>query len=661
MCIVNKRLCLLALSLLAQAEAFTGNACGRSRKFRIPSSRIVQGCLQQVSNISIGSTTLDYSVDTHQSTEDDQFKNSISVKNGGSRVGKRRTTTKARKHNPAMGDTAFLRKRTNDLIRKTSKEQLASPHEKEKLSRGMKVGLKTFNFLIDAWAFSGELDAADQALKLLERMEELEEVPEEIVNVRPDVRSYTKVINAVSRSMRPDAGEIAEEILDKMLNLHSSGTNVAAKPNTFTYTAVIEAYANSGVEGSAEKAEEYLGHMIQKYEDGDPDVKPTARCFNAAINAYAKSGYPGAAQQAEDLFYRMDGLYMSGVKEAKPNTFNYNSLITALANSREEGSAERAADVLNRMERCYESGDKDCKPTTVSFNAVIDAYAKSGQEGAAAKAEEVLRHMEDLYESGEDVKPNTRSFNSVLNAWAKSGLEEAPVMSQDLLNFMTRLYDEGNNAVRPDVHSFCTVINGKTMIPVLSDNQLIFFNLTQIANLHSFLIAWARSQREGKAERAHDLFQTMVKLYNAGNKSVKPNIVASNAVINACAYTNGDVEEQNRAMEIAHKQLKTLESSKNFGTPDQVTYGTFLKVCANQMPDCDTRQQIIEVIFKKCVGDGQVGNLVLQQLKAMGPASLYQSLVGRSIEEDIRMEDLPHEWRGNVVEGKWRRRRNLHS
>jgi hypothetical protein len=153
----------------------------------------------------------------------------------------------------------------------------------------------------------------------------------------------------------------------------------------------------------------------------------------------------------------------------------------------------------------------------------------------------------------------------------------------------------------------------------------------------------------------------MVKLHEAGNKSLKPNIVAINAVINACAYTNnGDVDEQNQAMEIARGQLRLLESS-DFGSPDQVTYGTFLKVCANQMPDCEKRQQIIELVFKKCVKDGQVGNLVLQQLKAMGPASLYRRLVRRDIEEEIKMENVPHEWRCNVVEGKWRRRRNIHS
>lgn len=153
----------------------------------------------------------------------------------------------------------------------------------------------------------------------------------------------------------------------------------------------------------------------------------------------------------------------------------------------------------------------------------------------------------------------------------------------------------------------------------------------------------------------------MVKLYEEGNKHLKPNIVVVNAVINACAYTYGeDGDEHQRAMEIAHNKLKQLETS-DYGSADHLTYGTFLKVCANQMQDCETRRQIMEVIFKKCIRDGQLGNLVLQQLRAMGPSETYSKLVGRGIDEDIVVEDLPQAWHRNVVEGKWRRRRSHES
>ena len=141
------------------------------------------------------------------------------------------------------------------------------------------------------------------------------------------------------------------------------------------------------------------------------------------------------------------------------------------------------------------------------------------------------------------------------------------------------------------------------------------------------------------------------------NQHLRPNVVAVNAVMNACAYTTGDILAQNRAMEIAHKRLKDLEDS-DYGSADQITYGTFLKVCANQMPDCNTRQQIMEVIFQNSVRDGQVGNLVIQQLQAMGPPGLYYRLTGHYIEENLRKEDLPKNWWCNVVEGRRRRRQH---
>jgi len=261
---------------------------------------------------------------------------------------------------------------------------------------------------------------------------------------------------------------------------------------------------------------------------------------------------------------------------------------------------------------------------------VIDAWAKSREEDAAERAEGNLRHMEDLFETGEntDAKPNVRSFNSVINAWAKSGRDDAALKAEGVLDLMEKLFEEGNEDVRPDVHSFCSVIN-----------------------------AWARSQKPGKADRALNLFREMKKLHDAGNESLRPNVVAYNAVMNACAFTNGDVQENTRAVEIAHSILKELEQSEH-GNPDQVTYGTFLRVVASQMPECDSRTQVVTFLFKKCCKDGQVGNLVIQQLKGMVSEDLFLSLTGQSPSE-YSIADLPPEWRCNVVEGKWRRRRRF--
>ena len=357
--------------------------------------------------------------------------------------------------NPAMGDTGFLRKRTADLLALAS---AGDPSAASLSSRGMKVERKTFHFLLDAWAFSGEVDAADQALQLLECMEEVGPV---VPSIKADVRSYTKVINAISRSASSTAGDDAERILHKMETLFMNG-HFSVKPNTHTYTAIMEAHSNSCQPGSAERAEELCDFLVQKYQAGDRDLKPTARAFNAVIHAYGKAG---KAAKAEAVFERMEALYESGIVEAKPRTFNYNALISAWANCGEDGSAHTAEEVLERMEYLRKSGNDDIKPTTVSFNAVIDAFAKSGDEGAAERADEILLHMGELYESGEniDAKPNTRSFNSVINAWAKSRSEDSALRAEGLLDDMSRIYAKGNREVRPDSHSFCSVINGKSV------------------------------------------------------------------------------------------------------------------------------------------------------------------------------------------------------
>ncbi|CAB9519362.1 Pentatricopeptide repeat-containing protein [Seminavis robusta] len=570
--------------------------------------------------------------------------------------------------NPAMGDPAFLRKRTEKLLALDTTTTFggdSQSHNRNTISsRGMKVNRNTFHFLIDAWAFSGELDATTQAMALLKKMEQLSFTGGGMASVIPDVRSYTKVMNAMARSATPRAGEMAHEILDKMNYLYQSGENVAVHPNTFTYTAVVEAYANSG---DAHNAERICERMVELYLlDDDQDVRPTSRAFNAVINAYAKRG---DAERADDVFRRMESVYLTtGLEQVKPNAYNYNSLISAWANCGQEGAAQRAEQVLERMEAAYKGGDDDddsnlkmtMKPTTVTYNAVIDAYSKVrthqdpqhqqqhhqqdeyqwdddmpqqqySAEQVGEKAENILRHMEALYNSGEnvDAKPNVRSYNTVINVWAKSQSDIGAKRAEEILDLMERMFKGGDSSVAPDVHSFSTVIN-----------------------------AWARSQKEHKADRALNLLKEMKQLYRQGNENLKPNVVVANAVMNACAYTMGEVPERNRALEIAHKVLKDLELGE-YGNPDQVTYGTFLKVCANQMPECSTRDQIVDMVFQKCSRDGQVGDLVLQQLKTIVTPQKYFSLVGIDMYDEHQMEDLPREWWCNVVEGKWRRRRNF--
>lgn len=503
------------------------------------------------------------------------------------------------------------------------------------LGSNLKVEKKTFDWLIDAWSYSGTYGAADNALSLLSRMEDLRNTDSATPSIAPDVKSYTKVINAIARSGRKDAGEQAEEILNRMI--HDEAADLS--PNTFTYTYVIDAYARSPSPKAPHAAQRLIEEMERLRAEGDPEVRPTTRAWNSVISAWAQWkgeemawGRVGSgAERAEACLDIMEELAnTTGNEEVRPNSYNYNSVISALANSQEDGSASRAERILERMENLYRTTlDDKIKPRTATYNAIIDAWAKSGEPDAAARAELLLAHMMELYETGHnlDAKPNVRSFNSVLNAWAKSGNSIAPEQAGELLTRMEELDASGEWDLSPDTTSFATAIN-----------------------------VFARSHAFGKAKSSHELFLHMKELYDKSGKSaLRPNNVVYNSVMNACAFSVGDLEEQSQALEIANKMLVGLDESPH-GKPDQVTYGTYLKVVNNQMPPSEARDQVVDTVFRKCAKDGMVGELVLRQLREMGLDEMYENLMGQSSWGDFQLSDLPREWTCNVIEGKRQRR-----
>lgn len=320
----------------------------------------------------------------------------------------------------------------------------------------------------------------------------------------------------------------------------------------------------------------------------------------------------------------------TGNEEVRPNSYNYNSVISALANSQDEGAASRAEKILERMENLHRmTGDDNIKPRTATYNAVIDAWAKSGEIDSANRAELLLAHMMELYETGQnlDAKPNVRSFNSVLNAWAKSGHPMAPDKASEVLMRMEELDRNTDLHVSPDATTVSTVIN-----------------------------AYARSNRYEKAQSSYDLFMHMQELYKiTGKKANRPNAVVYNSVLNACAFTVGDLGEQSQAIEIANAMLKGLAESP-YGKPDQVTYGTYLKVVNSQMPESEARARAVHTVFRKCAQDGMVGEMVLRQLREMQMEEVYESLLGTSMWGEMKLSDFPGEWTCNVIEGKKMRR-----
>jgi hypothetical protein len=163
--------------------------------------------------------------------------------------------------------------------------------------------------------------------------------------------------------------------------------------------------------------------------------------------------------------------------------------------------------------------------------------------------------------------------------------------------------------------------------------------------------AISKSKNEGKAQKALRMLRRMDKLYQAGNKEARPCEITYTAVLNSCAFPAVlDQRTRRKALDTAIFTLKELQSSR-YGQPNQVTYGTFMKACANLLRDDDEmRREVIERAFQQCCRDGQVGEMVLAYLRQAAPPDLYKKLLADFIRSGatISVEDLPQEWRCNV-------------
>jgi len=460
------------------------------------------------------------------------------------------------------------------------------------LSEKMRVNKSTFHWLIDAWGMHE--GGCEHAEKLVRRMQDLHEREG---GFAPNVRLLTKAIQCIGRSGVADAGPRAEKMLRWMDDLAESGRNPSVRPNSLTYTAVIEAYAH------CRRPNRAVGGSHVAHDDDDPTADH--------------------ARRAEELFTVMESR-----DDVRPTARTHHALIVAWSRSPEAGAADHARDLLYHAHDHSNDADDDDDDesnnsnnghqlTPSSFNAVVDAYAKSGDPNAVAEAERIVARMRDAGKKS-GLYPNTATYNSLLNVYAKSGQPDAAYRAEDTLD---RMIEEG---VAPDVTSYSTVVH-----------------------------AWARSHNFGKAEHALKVLDRMSEATDC-----RPNVIVLNSVMNACAFTRDNELEGGRALDIAHTMFRRLEDGYGL-RPDDVTYGTYLKVCANHMPpdddDGDLRGRVVNVVLKRCKADGQIGGMVLQQLRALADDDDYRRLLG-GLSKDDPLDKVPEEWRRNVRDRRHGRR-----
>lgn len=297
-----------------------------------------------------------------------------------------------------------------------------------------------------AYSRSTGMHAASQATAILDEIEQkFKSSGKE--NMRPALAIYSAVITAWGRSRDREGLKRAEEIFDRMKQLHT--------PDVPAYSAMITTLARQRSPDAAYRAEELLDECEGlALETGDEKFRPTQICYTSVMSAWARSRSKNAVKRCEAIVQRLEKVYReTGDESYRPDKVTFGTLLDVLSKTRSPDAPRRAEELLEQLRL---SGDLGTRHYT---NAIL-CYWRSGDPAAARNADRILEEMQASCADGNvDVRPDTITYTTVIQTWASSKEPEKAIRAWELLQEMRDLYDKGHLDVKPNAYTFTAVLN----------------------------------------------------------------------------------------------------------------------------------------------------------------------------------------------------------
>jgi pentatricopeptide repeat protein len=222
-----------------------------------------------------------------------------------------------------------------------------------------------FNALLDAWAKAGKGHRAELLLnEMLEQVSQQQKQSKHDsttnapapaatssssnrkVVIVPNARSFATVINAWSKSGKPDAAERAEGLLRKLQQLTSDGGLLAGRgaeyqPNIYCYNSTLQAWAKNSNPNAVERAAALMAEMV---ELNDANKKKHAATGASTTTQAAASVAPSTYSYT---------FYLQAVE--KSNLSNKEQHVREVMNHMKEQGVKVDAPILRLVEKCTSS------------------------------------------------------------------------------------------------------------------------------------------------------------------------------------------------------------------------------------------------------------------------------------------------------------------
>ena len=538
---------------------------------------------------------------------------------------------------------AFARRGDLDGAKKVFNMQLDDYKNKNNM-RG-KPNIRTFNTMIHACSKCNREDipeVAEKMLTIINTWHDRKELEE------PDIFTYNGVINCWSKSNRPEAPHHAHVILQTMISKFKENGNINIRPNVITYSSVIDAYAR---QGDIDGARNVFEIMENDFDSGNIDAKPNIFTYNILIRACFKSDNPNAPEEAESLLMETIELHSTGKLVEGPDVISYrtvidcwsksskpkapiralNILVTMIKKSKQDnnknirpdavtysavmsafarrGDIDSAKKVFTIMKNDFNSGNINAKPSIRTYSVLIYAWSKSDKPNAPEEADLLLREILDLYSTQElEEGPDAITYIAVIDCWSKSNKPIAPRRALNILTKMTTKYKEDNKKnIRPDTITYSAVmdayarqgdIDGARKVLNIMKEEYSSGNVDAKPNIRTYNIlidAWSKSNHSNAPEEAESLLLEMIDLYTRRKLEEGPNTITYSAVINCWSKSNKPIAPS-RALNILMTMTTKFkeENNKNI-RPNSITYTSVMDAYARQ-GDIDGARKVFNIM-----------------------------------------------------------------
>lgn len=471
------------------------------------------------------------------------------------------------------------------------------------------------------------------------------------------LESFNVVLTAWAKSGLDYGPERAEKLItymDQLETLH--GNPGVLKPNVQSFTSLIDAYTQKNDWERVAQAEGILNSVLDHYLSGEEDLEPNIASWTIVISAWArlsKKSYRNAPARAGRLLKRMEALYEEGRISFAPDAIAYITCMNALAASKTADGSQQAQDMLDEMHEKYLDGDDSMKPSARSIKVVIDSWVRNQDNSKSMeRAEEMLDRYEDLLHSmgppddPPTVKDDVRDiYRSMIAGWSTR------VDPEQCMAYLTDMIEKD---LQPDCFCFDKVIETSTnaaddralertykVMELLEDCQSKGLVKPNERIYTSFIRALTKARVDNLSQRAEEIVNKMNALHQAGEKGIAPTVFTYNALLLACSEeTSPEAANRLEAFKLAIKTFNTIRNSKE--GPDQVSFGNMLR-CANLLPGGEQKQALVRSTFQLCCKRGLCNSFVIRDLQFAAPEPLWRSILDCP-QGDFAMERLPSQW-----------------